>query len=126
VWNTPFFLIGKSLGIAFGFQPENFHVSFEEISITLATNIAFVLIMCLGWRILKELELPRGPAVLFLTVFGTPLFYSIVFDPAGKHTVDTLVLTAAIYAFLKCKSNSAIARPSRSVRFVDGRSTSVG
>ena len=40
VWNAPFFLVGKSFGIVFGFQPRIFHVSFEEISITLATNAA--------------------------------------------------------------------------------------
>lgn len=108
VWNAPFFLIGKLLGIAFGFQPRIFHVSFQEISITLATNVAFVLILYLGWRILRELELPRGPAVLFLTAFGTPLFFYVVFDPAGKHAVDTLVLTAATYAFLRCDGPGAV------------------
>jgi Dolichyl-phosphate-mannose-protein mannosyltransferase len=107
VWNTPFFLVGKTFGILFGFQPRIFHVSFEEISITLATQAAFVLTLYLGWRILRELGLPRGPDVLFLTVFGTPLFFYVIFDPAGKHAVDTLVLTAATYAFLRCDSASA-------------------
>jgi len=108
IWNVPFFLVGKSFGIVFGFQPRIFHVSFEEISITLATNAAFVLTLYLGWRILRELGLPRGPGVLFLTVFGTPLFFYVVFDPAGKHAVDTLVLTAATYAFLRCDSPTAV------------------
>jgi len=107
VWNAPFFLVGKTLGIIFGFQPRTFHVSFEEISITFAANAAFVLTLYLGWRILRELELPRGPGVLFLTAFGTPLFFYVVFDPAGKHAVDTLVLTAATYAFLRCDSRNA-------------------
>ena len=40
-----------------------------------ASNAAVVLTLYLGWRILRELELPRGPAVLLLTLFGTPLFY---------------------------------------------------
>src|SRR5688500_15653629 len=71
VWNTPFFLVGKALGIVFGFQPHTFHVSFEEISITVATNAAFVVTLYLGWRMLRELGLPRGPGVLFLTTFGT-------------------------------------------------------
>lgn len=108
VWNVPFFLVGKAFGIVFGFQPDIFHVSFEEISITVATNAAFVLTLYLGWRILRELDLPRGPAVLFLTTFGTPLFFYIVFDPAGKHAVDTLVLTAATWAFLQCSSPEAV------------------
>jgi hypothetical protein len=108
IWNTPFFLVGKALGIVFGFQPHTFHVSFEEISITVATNAAFVVTLYLGWRMLRELGLPRGPGVLFLTTFGTPLFFVVVFDPAGKHAVDTLVLTAASYAFLHCDSPTAV------------------
>ncbi|MBA2460856.1 MAG: glycosyltransferase family 39 protein, partial [Actinobacteria bacterium] len=107
LWNAPFFLVGKAFGIVFGFQPRIFHVSFEEISITVATNVAFVLTLYLGWRILRELDLPRGPGVLFLTAFGTPLFFYIVFDPAGKHAVDTLLLTAATYVFLRCDSRNA-------------------
>ena len=62
---------------------------------TVAANAAFVLTLYLGWRLLRELELPRGPAVLFLTVFGSPLFYYVVFEPSAKHAVDTLVITAA-------------------------------
>jgi hypothetical protein len=100
VWNWPFFLVGKGLGAIFGFEPHIFHVSFEEISITVATNAAFVLILYLSWRLLKELGLPRGPAVLLGTTFGTPLFYYVVFEPAAKHTVDTLVLTAASLVLL--------------------------
>jgi len=107
VWNAPFFLVGKAFGIVFGLQPRIFHVSFKEIAITVATNAAFVLTLYLGWRILRELELPRGPGVLFLTAFGTPLFFYVVFDPAAKHAVDTLVLTAATYAFLRCDSPNA-------------------
>ena len=107
LWNAPFFLLGKSLGIVFGFQPRTFHVSFEEIAMTVSANAAFVLTLYLGWRILRELGLPRGPGVLFLTTFGSPLFFYIVFDPAGKHAVDTLVVTAATYAFLRCDSPAA-------------------
>lgn len=103
LWNAPFFLVGKSLGTLFGFQPRIFHVSFEEISITIATNAAFVLTLYLGWRILQSLDLPRGPGVLLLTAFGTPLFFYVIFEPAAKHAVDTLVLTAATYVFLRCQ-----------------------
>jgi hypothetical protein len=101
IWNTPFFLVGKAFGSVFGFQPRIFHVSFEEISITLATQAAFVLTLYLGWRLLRELDMPAGPAVLFLTTFGSPLFYYVVFDPAMKHAVDTLVLTAAALFILR-------------------------
>ena len=101
LWNWPFFLVGKGLGAIFGYQPRTFHVSFEEISITFATNAAFVLTLYLGWRLLRELDLPRGPLVLFLTVFGSPLFWAVVFEPAGKHAVDTLVVTATMLLVLR-------------------------
>ena len=100
VWNWPFFLVGKALGAVFGFEPKIFHVSFEEISMTVATNAAFVLTLYLVWRLLRELDLPRGPGVLFLTAFGSPLFYYVVFDPASKHAVDTLILSGSALALL--------------------------
>lgn len=101
VWNWPFFLAGKGLGAIFGFEPKIFHVSFEEISMTVATNVAFILTLYLVWRLLRELDLPRGPGVLFLTAFGSPLFYYVIFDPASKHAVDTLILSAAALALLR-------------------------
>jgi hypothetical protein len=101
LWNLPFFLVGKGLSAVFGANPKTFHVSFEEISITVATQAAFVLTLYLGWRLLRELDLPAGPAVLFLTAFGSPLFYYVVFDPAMKHGVDALVMTAAALAVLR-------------------------
>lgn len=101
VWNVPFFLVGRGLGAIFGFEPRLFHVSFEEISISVASEAAFVLTLYLGWRLLRELDLPRGASVLFLTTFGSPLFYYVVFDPAMKHAVDTLVMTAAVLFLLR-------------------------
>lgn len=111
VWNAPFFLVGKALGIAFGFQPRIFHVSFEEIGITFAAHAALVLTLYLGWRILRELQLPRGPGVLFLTAFGTPLFFYVVFEPGSKHAVDTLALTAAVFAFRRTTGAAGFAAP---------------
>jgi len=104
IWNAPFFLVGKLFASVFGAQPGIFHVGFEEISIVFATNAAFVATIYLGWRILRELDLPRGPAVLFLTAFGTPLFFYVVFEPGAKHAADTLYLTAATYVFLRATS----------------------
>lgn len=111
LWNTPFFLVGKLLASIFGYQPKIFHVSFQEIAITVATNAAFLTTLYLGWRILRELQLPRNPAVLLLTAFGTPLFYYVVFDPAGKHAVDTLAVTAAAYVALRTHSSRALRWP---------------
>jgi hypothetical protein len=101
LWNVPFFLVAKGLSEIFGATPKTFHVSFEELSITVAAQAAFVLTLYLGWRLLRELDLPAGPAVLFLTVFGSPLFYYVVFDPAMKHGVDALVMTAATLVVLR-------------------------
>ena len=39
--------------------------------------------------------------MLFLTTFGSPLFYYVVFEPAMKHAVDTLWITAAVYVLLR-------------------------
>jgi hypothetical protein len=100
-WNWPFFLVGKALGGIFGFQPYTFHVSFEELLMTVAANAALVLTLYLGWRLLRELDLPRGPAILFLTAFGSPLFYYVIFEPASKHAVDTLFITAAVLIALR-------------------------
>ncbi len=96
LWNWPFFLVGRGLAAIFGLEPKTFHVSFEELAMTVSANAALLATMYLGWRLLRRLDLPRSPAVLFLTVFGSPLFYYTVFDPAAKHAVDTLVITASV------------------------------
>jgi hypothetical protein len=101
VWNAPFFLVAKGLGAIFTPEPKTFHVSLEELSITAASQAAFLLTLYLGWRLLRELDLPAGPAVLFLSVFGSPLFFYVVFDPAMKHGVDTLVITGAVLLVLR-------------------------
>jgi hypothetical protein len=128
IWNAPFFLVGKALGAIFGAEPRVFHVSFEEIGITVAAQVAFVLTMYLGWRLLRELDLPRGPGVLFLTVFGSPLFYYVIFDPAAKHAVDTLVITAATYLLARSARGwttrnlvalGALAGLAANIRYVD-------
>jgi hypothetical protein len=101
VWNAPFFLVGKVFTEVFGFQPKTFHVSFEEISMMVAANAALVTTLYFGWRILRELDLPRGPGVLFATVFGSPLFYYVIFEPASKHAADTLIITVATFLVLR-------------------------
>ena len=101
VWNAPFFLLGKVFAAVFGFQPKTFHVSFEEISIVLAANAALVTTLYFGWRILRELDLPRSPGVLFATAFGSPLFYYVIFEPGSKHAADTLIITVATFLFLR-------------------------
>lgn len=128
IWNAPFFLAGKALGAIFGLEPKIFHVTFEEISITIAANVAFVATLYLAWKLLGELDLPRGPGILFLTAFGSPLFYYIVFEPTGKHAVDTLILTAGTYLLARADRGwstrgalalGALAGLSMNVRYVN-------
>ena len=66
----------------------------ESLLTEQAFTAAVVLTLYLGWRILRELDLPRGPAVLLLTLFGTPLFYYGALAPSYKHASDTLYATA--------------------------------
>ncbi len=97
LFNVPFYAVARAvqkltpLDSAFG-------APLGEVSITVASTVAVVLTLYLGWRILRELELPNGPAVLLITLFGSPLFYYAVFQPSYKHAVD--VLFATIFAFL--------------------------
>ena len=66
-----------------------------EVGTAVAANVAGVLVLYLGWRILRELDLPRGPGLLLLVLFGTPLWFYVVIEPGYKHAADTLYLTAA-------------------------------
>ena len=117
LWNAPFFLVGKGLGVIFGLQPATFHVTFEEVAITFAANAALVA------DALRRLADPararpsaRAGRCSSSPLFGTPLFFAVVFDPAGKHVVDTLVLTAATYAFMRMRLAERGARRSRARR----------
>jgi hypothetical protein len=90
-FNLPFYLGGRALqelgvGSIFDAPP-------PQAAITLASNVALVLTLWLGWRLLRRLDLPRGPAVLFLALFGSPLFYYTAFQPSYKHAVDALGVT---------------------------------
>jgi len=96
-FNLPFYLAAKAFEAASGVSSA-FDTPLTEISITIASTVALVVTLYLGWRILNALELPAGPAVLLLALFGTPLFYYTVFQPAYKHAVDALFLT--LMAFL--------------------------
>ena len=102
-WNAPFYLASQLVAQ----RGELDHFRAGEIAVSVASNVALLLCLYLGWRILRELDLPRGPAVLLLTLFGTPLFFYGVQDPSYKHAADTLYVTAACWFALRSTRASA-------------------
>jgi hypothetical protein len=96
-WTAPFIALSQLVALRGRF--DYYHAG--EIGTMLASNTAALLILYLGWRILRELDLPRGPAVLLLTLFGTPLFYYATMRPSYKHAADTLYVTAAFWFLLR-------------------------
>lgn len=106
VFALPFFLVARVLGLAgvhtMGGAP------LEQVSMVVATTAAMLLIAYLGWRLLREFQLPASPLVLAVAVVGTPLFYYAVFQPTYKHVIDTLYIVAATLTLVH-----AIRRPTR-------------
>jgi dolichyl-phosphate-mannose-protein mannosyltransferase len=109
-FNMPFYLAARGFETVSGVSSA-FGAPLTHVSITVASTLALVLTLYLGWRMLRELELPAGPAVLLLALFGTPLFYYTVFQPAYKHAVDALFLTLMAYLLLLVsrRSRSSVA-----------------
>ena len=63
-----------------------------------ASVVALAALGCLGD---SESKLTEFLANFFmLRAFGSPLFYYVIFEPAGKHVVDTLILSATALALL--------------------------
>jgi len=102
-WNAPFYLASQL--VAARGELDRFHAG--EIGVNVASNVAMILCLYLGWLILRELELPRGPAVLLLTLFGTPLFYYGVESTSYKHAADALYVTAACWFALRATRPAA-------------------
>ena len=96
-WNAPFYLASQLVAVRGGFD----HVHTGEIGVNVASNAAVVITLYFGWRILRELDLPRGPIVLLLTLFGTPLFFYGALNPSYKHAADTLYATALFWFVLR-------------------------
>lgn len=99
IFTLPFFLVARLLG-ALGLHAVG-GAPLEQLSMVVATTVALVLIACLGWWLLRHLSLPATPAVLALTVLGTPLFYYAVFQPTYKHVIDTLYIIAAVVLLVR-------------------------
>jgi len=92
-WNAPFYLVSQLVAVRGGL--DRYHSG--EIATAVASNAATVAILYLGWRLLRALDLPRGPAVLLLTLFGTPLYYYGALWVSYKHAADTLYATALLW-----------------------------
>jgi hypothetical protein len=102
-WNAPFWLASQLVAVRGGLD----HFQAGQVAVAVASNGAILLTLYLGWRILRELDLPRGPVVLLLTLFGTPLFFYGVLDPSYKHAADTLYSTAAFWFVLRSLKTNA-------------------
>jgi hypothetical protein len=95
-WTAPFYLASQlvaSRGELDGYRA-------GEVGTAVAANVAGVLALYLGWRILQRLDLPRGPGLLLLVLFGTPLWFYVFLEPGYKHAADALYLTAAVWFLL--------------------------
>jgi hypothetical protein len=95
-WTAPFYLVSQL--VAARGELDHYHAG--EVATAVASAAAAILALYLGWRILRELDLPRGPGLLLLTLFGTPLFYYATIEPAYKHAADALYATAAAWFLL--------------------------
>jgi hypothetical protein len=103
IWNAPFYLASQLVALVGDY--DRYHSG--AVGVVIASNAAVVAALYLGWRILRELDLPRGPGVLLLTVFGTPLYFYAVLRPSYKHAADTLYATAAVFFLLRSLRPSA-------------------
>lgn len=105
-FNAPFYLAGRAVEEVTG-GSSIFGAPIHEAAIGVASNVALALTLFVGWKLLRRLELPAGPGVLLLALFGSPLFYYTAFQPSYKHAVDALFLTLVAYLLL-----DAVERPS--------------
>jgi hypothetical protein len=100
LFNAPFYLVGRGVGALPGVTTV-LGVSPPEAFIALASNVALVLTLFLGWKLLRALDLPSGPAILLVTLFGTPLYYYTALQPSYKHAVDALLVTLMAWLLLR-------------------------
>jgi hypothetical protein len=99
VFALPFFLVARVLGV-FGVHSLG-GAPLEQVSMVVASTVALLVIAYLGWRLLRDLDLPGGPGLLALVVVGTPLFYYAVFQPTYKHVIDTLYVMVMVTLVLR-------------------------
>jgi hypothetical protein len=108
-FNAPFWLAARAVQAVTGWSSA-FGAPLPQGSIALASNVALGLTLFLGWKLLRRLELPAGPGVLLLALFGSPLFYYTAFQPSYKHAVDALFVTAVAYLLLEASESATTRR----------------
>jgi hypothetical protein len=106
IFMLPFFLVARALG-AVGVHTLR-GAPLEQVSMAVASSVALLLVVYLGWLLLRRLDLPAGPGVLALAVVGTPLFYYAALQPTYKHAIDALFVMLESILLL-----SLLRRPSR-------------
>lgn len=113
-FNAPFYLAARAIESVAG-SATVLGAPLRQASIGIASNVALALTLYVGWKLLRRLELPAGPGVLLLALFGSPLFYYTAFQPSYKHAVDALFFTLVAYLMV-----DAAERPARQAALVLG------
>lgn len=98
-WNAPFYLAARaSAALGLG---EISGLPVEDLALTVGSVVAVLLLFPVGWLLLRGLELGHAALAITLTIFGTPLFYSVLFSPYDAHAVDALAGTALAVLLLR-------------------------
>ena len=98
-WDLPWFLAAHAIG-ALGVD-EVSGLALEDVALTVAAVVAVLLLFPLGWLLLRDTGLDHAPRAILLTIFGTPLFYSVLFSPFDTHSLDALGGTAFALLLLR-------------------------
>jgi hypothetical protein len=108
-WNAPWFLLARaaeSLGVS-----DVDGLPLEDLAIAVGAAVAVLLLFPLGWLMLRDLRLDHAPRAVLLTIFGTPLFYSVLFSPFDTHSVDALGGTVLALLLLRASTAPAVSIP---------------
>ena len=90
-WNLPFYVLSRLVRVA-NDDDRIEHVLIGALGVAVASTAAVVVLFYVSWRLIRALGLPGGPGAILLTVFGSPLYYSI-FQTGLKHAFDTLLVS---------------------------------
>ena len=102
-WTAPFYLVSQL--VASRGELDHYHAG--EVGTVVASNAAAVLALYLGWRILRELDLPREPGAAAARAVRDAALLLRVLEPGCKHAADTLYMTAAVWFLLLAAKRAA-------------------